>query len=55
MFPSIVPRIQAKVLSTEIVASNPKLVELLSHPAGPFTGTRERSCPYMCMSGLYVY
>ncbi|GAB9464145.1 hypothetical protein Gpo141_00001586 [Globisporangium polare] len=37
MFPSIVPRIQAKVLSTEIVASNPKLVELLSHPAGPFT------------------
>lgn len=55
MFPSIVPRIQAKVLSTEIVASNPKLAELLSHPAGPFTGTRELSCPYVCMGELYVY
>lgn len=38
MLPSIVPRLQAKVLSSEIVASNPKLAEILGHPAGPFTG-----------------
>ncbi|DAZ96978.1 TPA: hypothetical protein N0F65_012110 [Lagenidium giganteum] len=37
MLPSIVPRIQAKVLATDVVASNPKLHSLLSHPAGPFT------------------
>lgn len=45
MFPSIVPRLQAKVLSSELVASNPKLVELLSHPAGPFTGTKSALSP----------
>jgi hypothetical protein len=37
MLPSIVPRLQAKVLQTEIVANNPKLHSLLAHPAGPFT------------------
>lgn len=38
VFPSIVPRLQARVLSTDLVANNPKLKSLLSHPAGPFTG-----------------
>jgi hypothetical protein len=38
VLPSIVPRLQAKVLSSEIVAANPKVAALLAHPAGPFTG-----------------
>ncbi|KAJ0394368.1 hypothetical protein P43SY_006609 [Pythium insidiosum] len=37
MLPSFVPRLQAKVLEQPLVASNPKLVSFLSHPAGPFT------------------
>ncbi|KAE8882678.1 hypothetical protein PF002_g14556 [Phytophthora fragariae] len=37
MLPSIVPRIQQKVMEQQIVANSPKLVALLNHPAGPFT------------------
>lgn len=37
MLPSIVPRIQQKVLEHQIVASSPKLTAMLAHPAGPFT------------------
>ncbi|KAG1689682.1 Mitochondrial pyruvate carrier 4 [Phytophthora capsici] len=37
MLPSIVPRIQQKVLERQIVANNPKLARILAHPAGPFT------------------
>ncbi|TMW68883.1 hypothetical protein Poli38472_001039 [Pythium oligandrum] len=37
MLPSIVPRIQAKVLEQPFIAGNAKLVSILSHPAGPFT------------------
>ncbi|KAL4162057.1 Mitochondrial pyruvate carrier subunit [Phytophthora ramorum] len=37
MFPSIVPRIQQKVLEQQIVANSPKLAKVLAHPAGPFT------------------
>jgi hypothetical protein len=40
MLPSIVPRIQQKVMEQQIVANSPKLMALLNHPAGPFTGTR---------------
>jgi hypothetical protein len=38
MLPSFVPLLQQKVLQNELVAANPKLVAMLSHPAGPFTG-----------------
>jgi hypothetical protein len=38
MLPSIVPRLQAKVLEQPLVAANPKIAALLAHPAGPFTG-----------------
>ncbi|KAE9033245.1 hypothetical protein PR003_g8519 [Phytophthora rubi] len=34
MLPSIVPRIQQKVMEQQIVANSPKLVALLNHPAG---------------------
>ncbi|KAF4146627.1 Mitochondrial pyruvate carriers domain-containing protein, partial [Phytophthora infestans] len=37
MLPSIVPRIQQKVLEQQIVANSPKLTAMVSHPAGPFT------------------
>lgn len=37
MLPSIVPRIQQKVMEHQIVANSPKLTAMLGHPAGPFT------------------
>lgn len=37
--PSFVPALQQKVVSHELIAAHPKLVSLLNHPAGPFTGT----------------
>ncbi|KAL4177701.1 Mitochondrial pyruvate carrier 4 [Phytophthora ramorum] len=37
MLPSIVPRIQQKVIEHQIVANSPKLAAMLNHPAGPFT------------------
>ncbi|CEG44351.1 mitochondrial pyruvate carrier 2-like [Plasmopara halstedii] len=37
MLPSIVPRIQQKILEHQIVTNSPKLTSILSHPAGPFT------------------
>nr|CCA17801.1 CSH putative [Albugo laibachii Nc14] len=37
MFFGIVPRLQAKVLATDIVANNPSVRSFLQHPAGPFT------------------
>lgn len=48
VLPSIVPRLQARVLSTEFVANNPQLKSLLNHPAGPFTGKKERVCVCVC-------
>lgn len=46
MLPSFVPRLQQKVISNELVAANPKLVALLSHPAGPFTGETSLFAPH---------
>ncbi|KAG2511686.1 hypothetical protein BBI17_005701 [Phytophthora kernoviae] len=37
MLPTVVPRIQQKVLEQQIVANSPRLAALISHPAGPFT------------------
>lgn len=43
--PSVVPRIQQKVVSLPIVESNPRLKSLLEHPAGPFTSAFARPSP----------
>ncbi|KAF4320011.1 hypothetical protein BBO99_00005660 [Phytophthora kernoviae] len=37
MLPSIVPRLQQKVMEQQIVANSPRLAAFLGHPAGPFT------------------